>query len=859
MNGRILTPPVITASAAGPKAATLARAIAASLPVPPFIVLAADAYREHVARGATALDLALLAELERAAAPLGPRLAVRSSGTAEDLPGLSFAGQYESVCDVAPADLERAVLTCWASVNSERAVAYRERNNIPHESAAMAVIVQRFVEPQAGGVAFTADPVTGERRVVVESCAEGAEAIVSGRVSPGRAVFERNDLAGSDLDRQVARLALAAEDLLGAPADIEWAYAEGRLWLLQARPITTIPSAGSASAAPPDRTTAPSATTSSHRPTAWSNVNTAEVLPDVVTPMTWSIVGKVATGLIDALFSKLGIRVDESRLVSLIGGRAYFNASLLGSAFEQLPVGGDITTIFGGADAPPGFTDLPPAPEDLAQVSRLRVLLGLPRMLAWVLSHSPTRADELCATARADVTRGLADLSRATTEDEIAEVTTRLATGLGTLVDAVAFAGVVMMRHASFVKMAERHFGAGGAALANELLAGQGGVASAESGLALARLGRFARAHPLVADALRSSNAWAEVRARLEAFSARTDAPAAGVADSVAVDGSVASSFLHRWDSFMAEHGHHGSGELELGAHRWAESPDSVLATVVGLLGMTDATDLVAAHEARGKRAGEREAEALAKLRSLARWRFARALERARDGARMRENLKSEGVRYLAAGRKGLLVLGERMAARGLIDSADDIFFLTFEDIAPVRAGTLDAHPLVTARRAEYRANRAVTPPAVVIGEWDGRAADSAGAGAGAGAGAAAGAGAPSAGLPTLTGLGVAAGVARGPARVIHSVFSTERVLPGEVLVAPVTDPGWTPHFLTASAIVVDMGGMLSHGSIIAREYGIPGVVNVGNGTSVISTGDIVEVDGSAGVVRVVARAGGAG
>jgi pyruvate,water dikinase len=260
---------------------------------------------------------------------------------------------------------------------------------------------------------------------------------------------------------------------------------------------------------------------------------------------------------------------------------------------------------------------------------------------------------------------------------------------------------------------------------------------------------------------------------------------------------------------------------------------------------MSDKSDLLAAHEARGARAAEAEAEALRSLRPIARWRFGRLLANARAGARMRENLKSEGVRYLAGARRALLVLGAALSSRGVLDSADDIMFLEWGEVPRVRAGELDPRPLVARRRAEYRANRAVTPPPVVLGEWDG-------------VGAAGGAGA-SAALDTLTGLGVASGIARGPARVIPSIFSPERVLPGEVLLAPVTDPGWTPHFLTASAIVVDMGGMLSHGSIIAREYGIPGVVNVGNGTSVIATGDIVEVDGSAGVVRVIERRAPAG
>ncbi len=871
MTRHVIKPIEATVATAGPKAEVLARATAAGLPVPPFAVVVADAYRQHAARAGvkrgdtaaareailgTALAFDLGMQLTAVHRRLGPALAVRSSGTAEDLPGLSFAGQYETTLDVTADGLDRAVLECWASVWGERAVAYRERNGVPHESAAMAVIVQRMVAPELGGVAFTTDPVSGKPDIVVESCPEGAEAIVSGRVTPARHAFKRKELVRemsadpapggegaatltlADVPRAAAHLALAAEDLLECPVDVEWAYADGRLWLLQARPITASATARAQAPAPaapdarkPEAAAAPAPVAPSapepvrYRPTAWSNVNTGEVLPGVVTPMTWSVVGKLAMGLIDALFGKLGIRLDSSRLTGLIAGRAYFNASLLGSAFEQIPLRGDedITSIFGGADAPAGFTDLPIAPEDTARVSTLRLIAGVPLVAVYFLRHSPRAADRLGRAISEEAGIALAGIASARDEEALAQVTERVIRGLDTMVDAVAFSGVAMALHGQFVTAAKKHFGDKGPALANTLLAGQGGVASADAGLALARLGRLGRTERAVGDVLRSSEVWAEVRPALEAL------------------GGEGEAFLAEWDAFIAEHGHHARGELEFGSPRWAECPDDVLAMVVGLLDVPLADDIVSAHQARGERAAEEEKRALAALGPVARMRFRWLLRNARAGARTRENVKNDGVRVLAAARQALLAVGGAMAERGVLTTADDILFLTWEELPSVRAGSLDPAPLVAARRAEYVANRALTPPPVVIGDWDGRAV------------------APDLDTPfapdTLTGLGVAAGVATGPARVIHSLESVERVLPGEVLVAPFTDPGWTPYFIPAAAIVVDMGGMLSHGSIIAREYGIPAVVNVGPATSIIRTGDIVEVDGSRGVVTVIERA----
>jgi pyruvate,water dikinase len=183
--------------------------------------------------------------------------------------------------------------------------------------------------------------------------------------------------------------------------------------------------------------------------------------------------------------------------------------------------------------------------------------------------------------------------------------------------------------------------------------------------------------------------------------------------------------------------------------------------------------------------------------------------------------------------------LGRRLAARGRLVEQNDIFFLEIEELQSGSlwdAGT-DLRALVAGRRALYEQNLKLTPPAVVVGRFDPRAF------------------VPEAvdlGTKVFRGLGVSAGVATGRARVIVRSDANERVRPGEILVAPFTDPGWTPYFVAAAGIVMDLGGMLSHGSIVAREYGIPAVVNVGPATQIIRTGQWLEVDADRGVVTVL-------
>lgn len=296
----------------------------------------------------------------------------------------------------------------------------------------------------------------------------------------------------------------------------------------------------------------------------------------------------------------------------------------------------------------------------------------------------------------------------------------------------------------------------------------------------------------------------------------------------------------------MSEYGHHRRGELEFANPTWAERPDYVLGIVRGYVASEAGEDPLRLYERRAAEAEEAAEEARRRPGPLSRAAFERVLAWGRASASARENVKSEAVRWLSAIRRALVLVGERLAERGDLERADDVFYLTWEELAGVVAGEGDAgRPsaasrslrlgLVAERSAERERLSRLRPPHVVVGTWDEVEERSE--------------------LPlarTITGIGVSSGVARGRARVFASVDSHDDVSPGEILVAPFTDPGWTPYFIPAAGIVMDLGGLLSHGSIIAREYGIPAVVNVGPASRTIETGQLLEVDGDAGVVRIL-------
>ena len=254
--------------------------------------------------------------------------AVRSSATVEDAAGMSFAGQFESILNVHGADaLLAAIKSCWLSLFSERALVYLARQRVPAEKVKMAVLVQEMVEASHAGVVFTADPLTGATdRFVVEYVSGLGDGLVQGTIQPGRAVVEKrtgrvlaspeNELLSSATLENLCDLARRTELLFSAPQDIEWAQREGGVFLLQSRPITTKASARTWE----DRQ-------------VWTNVNTGEVMPDVVTPMTWSMMQSLLR-VVGYVFRLVGADLKSAPMAGLVAGRLYFNANTVLAAVK---------------------------------------------------------------------------------------------------------------------------------------------------------------------------------------------------------------------------------------------------------------------------------------------------------------------------------------------------------------------------------------------------------------------------------------------------------------------------------------------------------------------------------------------
>jgi len=841
------------------------------------VCLDGDSARVDAALAGLAPSAALCRELAPALAELatpGGRLAVRSSAVDEDGAEHSFAGQLDSLLFVAPACVPSAVAQVWRSAFSARMLAYRHEHGLPLVLSPPAVLIQRMVDAAMSGVAFSADPVSGRRGVAVVSAVYGlGTALVSGdadadtwlvgrdgdiqsrAIATKRSAHRYQAADASDAggaadglvtavpvadelialpalaDEQigaVAALARACERHFGRPQDIEWAIAEGKLYLLQSRPITSL-----AGVADPDGAY-----------TLWDNSNIAESYAGVTTPLTFSFARHVYEQVYRQLCRLLGVSEqviaahDETyrRMLGLIRGRVYYN---LLSWYRLLALA-------------PGFASNRRFMEQMMGVKE-----GLPDEIVGELGKATWRdrlrdrrrlvgaVAHLVASYRTlprDIKRFYARLDAALTDagldlgtmraDELAAYYRALERQLLMRWDAPLVNDLfAMIFFGSLRRLVVAWCKDASGALQNDLLRGGGGIISAEPAARVRAMAALASAHPALVDAL-------------------CDAPMEEALDAVAQAPALAAAYAAYLDTFADR----CLEELKLESPTLRDDPLPLLRSVGYLarrqrdLPTGDAPGRSGEDDAR--HAAERRAYAALGRRPLRRALFDWVLRNARERVRDRENLRFERTRVFGRVRRIFVELGRRFAAEGLLAEPRDIFYLEVEEALGMVAGTAtttDLKGLVAVRKAEYARYRAQEPPAdrfetrgIVYAGNSFQARQRS---------------APPAG-DTLHGIGCCPGVVRGRVRVVRDPKTAE-VRHGEILVAERTDPGWIMLFPAAAGVLVECGSLLSHSAIVARELGIPAIVALAGATTWLQTGDTVEMDGGTGtVVKLGAPAG---
>jgi len=789
--------------AAGGKGRALARALAAGFAVPPFFVVPSGE-----APDAEALTAAL--------ADLGPGpFAVRSSGLAEDGAEASHAGQFESLLNVPAEGVAAAITQVAASGAGEGLAAYRSERGIA-ESAPPAVVVQRMIPASHAGVAFSADPVAGRRDRVVVSATQGlGDRLVAGEVDGSGWWLTRPALEvvattgdGEGLTpaqvREVAELCLAAEAAFGGPQDIEWAFADGALYLLQSRPIT--------SPLRPAPLTDPGFM-------VFDNSNIVESYPGIVAPLTFSFASYAYARVYMAFVALLGVapehiraeRVVFENMLSRIEGRVYYNLGNWHRALAMLP----------GYSLNRGFMDgmmgtSAPLPERLlgqiehGQPQRLKEYARMARS-AWRLWRASRQLPATSAQFRARLDRAL----KATTPERVATLSLtelaaeyrRIEADLLDRWDApIVNDFLCMIAFGAARKALEGWAGAEGTAALNDVLIGQGDIISARPAQLIRAMGETAREDAALLAALDEQN-----RTAVEA-----SAIAAGIA------------------GYIAEFGDRCTEELKLESVTLDEDPTPLFAAIA------------AAARSRHGPAPER-GDPWARLdgalrgkpvkRRVARWLVRWAKDRVRD----RENLRYERTRIFGRARRVLLAMGTQFHTMGLLSAPRDVFLLTLPEVLGAIEGfgvTADLAGLAEVRRREMeRATALPDPPERIITVGP--------------ACAAATLAAPPLSASderTRSGTGASAGTVTAVARVIADPRG-QSIAAGEILVARHTDPGWIALFASAGAIVVERGSLLSHSAIVARELGIPCVVGLSDATRWITDGEVLTVDGASGRV----------
>jgi rifampicin phosphotransferase len=881
---------------AGGKGANLGALIRAGMPVPRGFCIVTDAYRAFVAAnqlepeirrlsslaraddpaslevasapiralfaaGRIPADLAreigaAYARLGQAGAPLA--VAVRSSATAEDLPDMSFAGQQDTYLNiVGEAALLKAVAECWGSLWTARAVGYRLRNVVPQDEVALAVVVQQMVPSEASGVLFTANPLTGKRtETVIDATLGLGEALVSGQVEPDHYVVEaasghivQKTLGAKALvihgqsgggtvtvnagaaerqalpDAQILELAQLGQriaQVFGVPQDIEWAWAGGQLAVVQSRPITslfplpaTLPTDGSLR--------------------LWLSFGVWQGMLDPYTPLGRDVLAGVIVGI--------GRRLGSSQTAA--------SQRVLVTAGERLWV--DITPIvrsdFGRKALPLFIAAMDPASagtlEKLTQDPRLAVQAGR-FQLSTVWRLLPFFGPLLLTVIANEINPAAGRKRIQQSIDGSLEALTRQFADVTTLGGWLALYETTLSRQ-PFIWLPT---------LLGAVVSGQAALqpllriaaASLPNGEDLAL--EVTRGLPYNVTTEMDLALWAtaqSIRDDVAAFDYLTRIDVAALAHDY-LEGKLPPVAQAAVAGFLGQYGVRGVGEIDFGRVRWAEDPAHIFGVLKSYLQLTATEASPAAVFRRGAvRAEAAGKELVAALRQtpggwfkarLARWQISRA----RALAGLRETPKFSVIRLMSIFRRALLVCGQKLAAEGRLARADDLFYLHLEELQTLAEGRGDWQALIAERRQTYaRELRRRQLPRLLLSDgtafYDGLQSAS------------------QTDDHALLGSPVSPGVVEG---VVHVILDPggAQLVPGEILVCPATDPAWTPLFLAAGGLVMEVGGMMTHGSVVAREYGIPAVVGVHEATRRLKTGQRIRVDGSTGQIAILEAGG---
>ena len=768
----------------------------------------------------------LQAAITRALAQVGDQAAyaVRSSATAEDLPTASFAGQPDTYLNVVgPAAILEHVRRCWASLFTERAVTYRQRNGIDHRRVSMAVVVQQMVFSQVAGILFTADPVTGNRKVAsIEASFGLGEALVSGRVNAD--VFKVRDgavvskaigtkqlaITGSPsggtqeqaiepefqqkpalTDAQVRRLVQLGRRIeahFGRPQDIEWCLLDDEFQIVQSRPITTlfpIPEAGDQE---------------NH---VYVSVGHQQMMTDPMKPLGLSVwqlttprpMGEAAGRLFVDVTQAVASPASRANLLATLGK----SDPLIRDALETVIDRGNFIPSLpneGPAWVPPGGGHA-------------------------AIETDPAIVADLIARSEASLAALKHEIQTKSGSALLDFIQADLQARKGSQFDPRSLQAIMAGMAAAWWLNDQMQAWLGEKNVADTLTQSVPNNVTSEMGLALLDVADVIRPHPDVVAFLEQveDERFLDELPRL-------------------AGGHEARDAIQAW---LDKYGMRGVGEIDITRPRWSERPTTLLPLILGNIKNFEPGAGKRRFEQGLEEASKKEQQLVERLRALPDGEqkadeTRRMIDRVRTFAGYREYPKYAMVSRYFIYKQALLEEAEGLVQTGVLREKEDIFYLRFEELHDVVRTNHVNERLIRQRKDAFRSYETLTPPRVLTSDGEMLSGayrrDDVPAGA-------------------LVGLAVSAGTIEGRARIILDLAEAD-LQPGDILITAYTDPSWTPLFVAIAGLVTEVGGLMTHGAVIAREYGLPAVVGVEHATRLIRDGQRIRVHGTEGYVEIL-------
>ncbi|WP_432040604.1 rifamycin-inactivating phosphotransferase [Streptomyces cucumeris] len=750
--------------------------------------------------------------------------AVRSSATAEDLPTASFAGQQDTYLNVVGEEaIRRHISRCWASLFTERAVTYRRRNGIDHRTVQMAVVVQQMVFPQASGILFTADPVTGNRKVATVDAGFGlGEALVSGLVNPDVFTVRQGEVIAKAIaakqravhalptggtqevaidarrqeqptltDAQVVQLVELGRRIeahFGRPQDIEWCLADDGFQIVQSRPITTlfpVPEAGDEE---------------NH---LYVSVGHQQMMTDPMKPLglsMWRLTAMVpmheAGGrLFVDVTRRLASPASRAALLDIMGRGDPLVRDALETVLDRDGFVPSLPDASPGGPPPGG----PPAPieTDPAVVTELieRSRVSIAALEREIRTKSGPALFDFLLEAFGEHKRALSD--------------------------PLSMQAIMAGMEATWWLNDTLQEWLGEKNAADTLTLSAPDNITSEMGLALLDVADVIRPHPELVAFLQGveDDGFLDELAKLPGGTEARDAI----------------------EDYLARYGMRCVGEIDITRPRWRESPTTLVPVILDNVRNFE-PGAAERHFERGRqKALKKEQEVLQRLRALPDGdrkadETKRMIDRVRTFIGYREYPKYGIVSRYFVYKRALMEEAERLVRAEVVAEREDVFYLTFQEFHDVvRSHQVDLR-LIQQRKEAFRSYHALTPPRVLTSDGEALTGayrrDDVPAGA-------------------LVGLPVSTGTVEGRARVILDLAEAD-LEAGDILVTTFTDPSWSPLFVGIAGLVTEVGGLMTHGAVIAREYGLPAVVGVEQATRLIRDGQRIRVHGTDGYIEIL-------